>query len=117
MKNQFADRIYFLEKELLDLKTASAYTSLRSVNLKTAASVSTGLYQITYGEGESPIFAMAYVALSSFNRCAIRTAQGNTQIVEVNTTKWDNNTQSYQTFTNQLIVVSNRPILGITRLN
>lgn len=116
MKNQFADRIYFLERELLDLKTASEFTSTRSVNLKSTGLISTGLYEVTYGDGNAPIFTMVYAGMDTYNWITPRTPIGNTQIIEVNTTRWNNDTQSYETFNNRLVVVSNRPIISIEKI-
>ena len=117
MANKFAERIKRIEDELIALKTASEYSSMRTSYVTNPVTITTGLYRVEFNSGGQPI-------LSNFYRqdaavlCYIsaRTPVGNSQIVEVNTTRWDNERQEYVTYENGLLVVANVPIVSITRI-
>lgn len=117
MKNDFDTRIKKIMQELTDLKTASEYTSVRASSVTSSSTVSTGLYRITYNNNGETILSMFYNAQSSFCRVFPRTPSGNSQVIEVLTTRWNNDTQSYENFTNKLIVVSNVPVASVTRIS
>lgn len=116
MRDNFETRLKQIEQELLDLKTASEYTSIRTSNIKTSEDIYTGLYQIVYNNDGESIVSMVYKGRSDFCRLYPRTPSGNSQIVEVQTTRWNNSTQTYDNFTNNLVVISNVPVVSITRL-
>lgn len=117
MKNDFDDRIKNIERELLALKTASEYSSVRTANITSSGQISTGLYQITYQNTGESIISMMYQGTPDYCNLYARTPVGNKQIVEVKTVRWNNSTQSYEYFTNRLIVVSNVPVTSITRIS
>lgn len=117
MKNDFDSKIKHIEQEILDIKTASEFSSIRTSNVASSGTISTGLYRITYNSGGETIISMVYNGQSSYCHLYPRTPSGNTQIVEVLTTEWSNETQSYTTYTNKLVVVSNVPVTSITRIS
>lgn len=116
MANEFVNEIKNIESELLALKTASEYTSVKSAKTTTSQDVYTGLYQINYNTGGNEIVSMIYAVNSNYTRLHPRTPGSSSQIVEVQSTRWNNSTQSYETFTNKMTVVSNVPVSSITRL-
>ena len=114
--NEFETRLKNIEQELLDLKTAGEYASIRTANITSSSTVSTGLYEITYSTNGEQVMAMMYKGQSGYCMLYPRTPSGNKQVVEINTTRWNNQTQSYDQFTNKLVVVSNVPVTSIERL-
>ena len=116
MENGFVNKIDYIEKELLGIKTASGYTSIRSATTTNSLTVTTGLYKITYNAGSDVVLSNVYARYQRYIWIYPRTPSGNTQVVEVNTTRWNNSTQSYETFDNELVVVANVPISSIVRL-
>ena len=113
----FEEEIRAIEQEILDLKTASEYVSIKNATITTATSVTTGLYQVNYASGDEPILAMAYKGVSDKEgNYSLRTPSGNTQIIEVVTTYWSNADQRYYTDTNSIVLVSNRAVQSIVRL-
>lgn len=116
MANEFVSEIKDIELELLALKTASEYTSVKSVETTPSQDVYTGLYRIDYATNGNEIVAMIYTANDNYTRVHPRTPGASSQIVEIESTRWNNSTQSYETFTNKMIIVSNVPVSSITRL-
>lgn len=118
MKNEFDKEIKYIEDELLDLKTASEYTSIKNASVFSNLRVTTGLYRITYKQSDNPIIAMVYKGIpANYGVYYLRTPSGNTQIVEVVTTYWSNPDQTYYTDENTLTIISNTPVLGIERIS
>ena len=117
MNNEFDKELKYIEEELLKLKTASEYTSIKNASIFSNLRVTTGLYRITYKASDNPIIATAYKGIMS-NRgyYYLRTPSGNTQIVEVVTTYWSNADQRYYTDENTLTIISNTPVVDITRI-
>jgi hypothetical protein len=117
MANKFAERIKRIEDELIALKTASEYSSMRTSYVASPVRVTTGLYRVDFNAGGQPILSKFYRQDATV-LCYVsaRTPSGNSQIVEVNTTKWDNQRQEYVTYENGLSVVANVPIISITRI-
>lgn len=117
MISEFDNRIKDIENELTALKTASEYSSVRSAYTSGTNNVYTGLYQINYNnpKGE-PVMSMFYKNDNNFGIIYGRTPGTNSQIVEVNSTRWNSSTQSYETFTTSMRVVSNVPVTNIVRL-
>ena len=117
MNNEFVNRLKKIENELLALKTATEYTSLRSMNALTTDFLTTGFYQINYEKADEDIIAFCYPGLPE-TRCwvYVRTPGTNSQVVEVNTTYWDNETQQYITESCPISIISNAKVIGITRI-
>lgn len=106
-----------IEQEVLDLKTAAEYVSIKNATITTSESVTTGLYKVEYEPGDQPILAMAYKGvISNYGVYQVRTASGNSQVIEVLTTYWDNAEQDYFTDTNSIVLISNRKVLSIERI-
>lgn len=117
MKNDFETRLKNIEQEIIDLKTASKFTSVKTSNITSSGTISTGLYRIVYNTSGETIISMVYTAQPDYCILYARTPSGNSQVVEVLTTEWSNDTQSYTTYTNKLVVVSNVPVVSITRIS
>lgn len=112
--NNFDQMIKDIEKEILSLKTASQYTSIRSVNFSVSSLVYTGLYRVIYSNDES-VFSFVYLGtdLGNWGIAYPRTPSGNSQIIEVNTDYYDNGNHTGSV---PMVVVSNIPIISITRI-
>ena len=117
MKNGFDTRIKKIQDELLALKTAAEYSSIRNIFLSPTIMVTTGLYRITYNSNGQTIMSEFY-RRDGDTPCQLfgRTPSGSTQVVEVNTTSWSNEEQRYITYENGLIISSNVPVTNITRI-
>lgn len=118
MRNEFDTRIKNIQNELLALKTAAEYSSIRNAFLSPTIRVTTGLYSVTYNPNGQAIMCEFYRQDSNIP-CRIygRTPSGNTQVVEVTTTVWSNAEQRYITYENGLIISSNVPVVSITRIS
>lgn len=117
MNNEFDKELKYIEEELLKLKTASEYTSIKNASVFSNLRVTTGLYRITYKASDNPIIAMVYKGiLGNYGRYYLRTPSGNTQIVEVVTTYWSDADQRYYTDENTLTIISNTPVESIVRI-
>ena len=103
----FEQVIKRIKDEILALKTASQYTSIRSANFTAAVTVQQGLYQINYQNSGEPVFSFCYIGtnVEEYGSPYARTPQGNTQIIEV---KYNSNAP--------LVIVSNVPVISITRI-
>lgn len=117
MNNEFDKELKYIEEELLKIKTASEYTSIKNASVFSNLRVTTGLYRITYKASDNPIIAMVYKGIvGNYGRYYLRTPSGNTQIVEVVTTYWSNADQRYYTDENTLTIISNTPVESIVRI-
>ena len=117
MNNEFDKELKYIEEELLKIKTASEYTSIKNASVFSNLRVTTGLYRITYKASDNPIIATAYKGIvGNYGRYYLRTPSGNTQIVEVVTTYWSNADQRYYTDENTLTIISNTPVESIEKL-
>lgn len=117
MNNEFDKELKYIEEELLKLKTASEYTSIKNASVFSNLRVTTGLYRITYKASDNPIIATAYKGIvGNHGYYYLRTPSGNTQIVEVVTTYWSNADQRYYTDENTLTIISNTPVESIVRI-
>lgn len=117
MNNEFDKELKYIEEELLKLKTASEYTSIKNASVFSNLRVTTGLYRITYKASDNPIIATVYKGIvGNYGRYYLRTPSGNTQIVEVVTTYWSNADQRYYTDENTLTIISNTPVESIVRI-
>lgn len=105
--NDFDQTIKKIESELLAIKTASQYTSVRSANFTASVAVRQGLYQINYQSSGEPVFSFCYIGtnIEEYGSPYPRTPQGNTQVIEV---KYDSSAP--------LVIVSNVPVTSITRI-
>ncbi|MBP5470023.1 MAG: hypothetical protein J6Z11_12355 [Candidatus Riflebacteria bacterium] len=112
MKNEFDKELKNIEDELLNLKTASEYTSIKSTNYNNSWQVSTGLYQITYDNyGDIATIAFLGDVETEFSPPDLRTPNGNKQIIEVVTTDPDGTI-----YTTNLTLISSQPVLSVVRL-
>ena len=114
MKNDFSLAIKAMEQELLNLKTSSKYSSVRTA-YSTQTVVRTGLYRITYQNTEGDLVSFGYGTdvPDNYGVVFLRTPTGNTQIAEVNT---DSRTYPSPTYDAQMTIIANKPIVSITRL-
>lgn len=85
MNNEFDEKLKEIERELLDIKTASVYSSVKSANFTTSFSVYTGIYQINYENSNEQILSNIYCgrAQGDWGIAYIRTPEINSQIIEV----------------------------------
>ena len=120
MNNEFDKRIKNIEQELTDLKTASEYSSVRSAAIKYSQTVYTGTYRITYENKGEPVFSLVHTGIISdeedLGGAMPRTPEGNTQIVEVFTSYFDENNQEIVKYTT-MVVVSNVAVTKIERIS
>lgn len=107
MNNEFDDKLKQIEKELLDIKTASVYSSVKSANFTTSFSVYTGIYQINYENSNEQILSNVYCGTSQgeWGIVYVRTPERNSQIAEVIA-----DTQV------PLSITSNRKVISVVRL-
>jgi hypothetical protein len=120
MNREFEKRLKSIEQELTDLKTASEYSSVRSAASAYSELVYTGSYLITYDNHGEPIFSMVHTGLievqADLGRSMARTPQGGTQVVDIFTSYQDSGGQEVVKYTT-MVVVSNVPVLSITRIS
>lgn len=120
--NEFEKRIKVIEQELVNLKTATEYTAVRSVQFGRVVKVQTGLYQITFDlpEAES-VLAFAYCGLIEetdfYGTTSSRTPIGNTMVVEISTDYRDFDIQQMVTGIAPLYVLASRPVVSIERIS
>lgn len=119
MKNDFDKKIKDIEQELIDLKTANKYTSVRSASYTADALVYTGVYRISYENTDNPIFSIVYCSFmdSHWGIAYPRTPNGNEQIVEIDTTFFDSDLSTYVTKQVPLSIASNILVTGIERIS
>lgn len=115
MNEDFGDKIKNIEREILDLKTASLYTSIRNTITAYSGTVSTGVYKIIYDNQGENIISDVYTNKNKKldGSVSLRTPQGSEQFVDVDTTDRETGV-SYST---SLVVVSNVPVVSITRIS
>lgn len=113
MGEDYIKLITAIENELLALKTASSYTSVKNASYGASWQVSTGLYRITYDSNNNDICTQGYLgsAGNEWGPPDFRTPSNNTQIMEVVTTTTEGVIQ-----TAPLTLVSNWPVISITRI-
>jgi hypothetical protein len=118
MENEFVNRLKKIENELLALKTASEYSSMRTAYTAPIVRVTTGLYRVNYATDGQAILSQFY-RQSDDTPCGIyeRTPSTSSQVLEINTTVWDNTQQQYITYENGVRIVSNVPVVSITRIS
>lgn len=122
MDDDFSLRIKKIEQELLALKTSSLFTSIRNSVSTVFRGAQTGLYRVVYNNrrGES-IISSVYSSKykNTLGGIYARTPQGSSQIIEVDTTyiPAGSGSASPVTYTIDFVVVSNVPVVSITRLS
>lgn len=122
MDDDFSWRIKKIEQELLALKTSSLFTSIRNSVSTVFRGAQTGLYRVVYNNrrGES-IISSVYSSKykNTLGGIYARTPQGLSQIIEVDTTyiPAGSGSASPVTYTIDFVVVSNVPVVSITRLS
>lgn len=119
MNNEFSDRIKKIEAEILQLKTASLYTSIRNTITSFSGTVKTGVYKIEYDNKGESIISDAYTNKykQATGGVSLRTPQGSSQLVDVNTTYAKPDGSGSITYEISFVVVSNVPVISITRLS
>jgi hypothetical protein len=117
MNNEFDNRFKKIEQEIIDLKTSSKYTSVRSAKYSYGTLVYTGVYRITFDVGSEQLFSISYGTVTGEGVALVeeRTPNGNQQIIDVVTTYY--NGSSYVTRQIPLSVVSNVPVVSIERIS
>lgn len=119
MRENIQKKIKEAEQEILDLKTASEYTSIRSANYTVGTMVYTGVYRITYqSDSIEPLFSFVYTGSydTDWGIAYPRTPIDNYQDVEITTDYYDSITDSNKTGTAPIVVIANRPVVSIVRL-
>ena len=118
--NDFDKTVKRIEQELLDLKTASEYSSTRSASFGSVNTVSTGLYRITYAPGNEAIMATAFcemiIGTDLYGSARLRTPENGSQVVEVNTNYRNFDTQQMVVGEATLRIISNRLVTSIARI-
>lgn len=118
MNSDLEQSIKRIEQELIDLKTASEYTSVRSANFRSGFNVSVGLYKLTFASSYD-ILSMVYCADASgmWGSGTIygRTPSGNTQYVEVGYSSYVDPGSS--TATVPMVVISNTPVVSLVKVS
>ena len=119
MKNELVSEIKKIEQELIDLKTASKYTSIRSAFHSSSTLVYTGIYRIKYNNNDNPVFSIIYCNFigSNYGLAYPRTPNGNEQIVEIDSTYFDGDLDEYVTQHVPLSIASNVPVTSIERIS
>ena len=115
MNNEFDKKIRAFKRELLDIKTASEYTSVRSAKYISGVTLSTGLYRVTYQNIGEPVFSLVY-RTGGWGTAKGRTPNNNTQDIEVYTDEWDTQSQSVVHHTVQIAIASNLSVASITKI-
>lgn len=118
MKNEFDAKIKDYEEEIVGLKTASEYTSVKLAYFTSSTLVQTGLYQITYEPSDEPIMSSVFCGTSgsAWGMAYPRTPTNNHQVVEVVSDWYNEDTGDYDRLNVPLSVSSNRPVSSIVRI-
>lgn len=110
-------RVKKIEQELIDLKTSSQYTSIRSVNFTSGFVATIGTYRITFAHN-SGVLSLVYCANSNGDWGSGlvygRTPSGNTQVVEVGYSEYT--ISGSPTETVPIVIISNSPVQSIQKL-
>lgn len=118
MIDQLTKRLKGIEEEILRLKNAKEYASVKN-SFSQEVSVSTGIYKVTYSNNNQQVLSEFFSSLVDNDYIVIgaRPVSGNEQILEVQTSYWSNQDQEVITTTVSLIAVANYPIVSITRIS
>lgn len=120
IKNEFVERLKMVEQELTDLKTATSYTSIRSSVESSWTGATTGVYKITYNTQGESVMSMFFSEVDGIHYPNImpQTINGDSQIVQINTTYYESSSSGYIPITDRanITVVSNVPIRSIAKI-
>ena len=118
MIDQLTKRLKYIEDEILRLKKAKEYASVKS-SFSQRVDAYTGIYKVTYNNNNQQVLSEFFSSLVENDYVVIgaRPSSGNEQIVEVQTSYWSNEEQRVITTTVSLIAVANYPIVSITRIS
>lgn len=118
MIDQLTKRLKDIEDEVLRLKNAKEYASVKS-SFSQRIDAYTGIYKVTYNNNNQQVLSEFFSSIVETNYIIIgaRPSSGNEQIVEVQTSYWSNEEQRIITTTVSLIAVANYPIVSITRIS
>lgn len=118
MIDQLTKRLKNIEDEILRLKNAKEYASVKS-SFSQRLDVYTGIYKVIFDNKNQQVLSEYFANLVEYDFIVIgaRPASGNEQIVEVQTSYWSNEEQRVITTTVSLIAVANYPIVSITRIS
>lgn len=121
MKNDFETRIKSIERELISLKTAQRFASVRTSSVTYSDLLTTGNYRVTFDNRGGDILSSFFVSDPSGERYGAVYAlppSNNSQVVQIDAT--DPNYPDIHTpvhFSVRLIVISNYPVISITRIS
>ena len=120
MNSEFDKRLKNIEQELTDLKTASEYSSIRSAAVTYSQLVYTGTYRIEYDNKGEDVFSIITTGIiqdnNTLGKALGRTPVAGVQIVEV-FTSYENSQGQEVTKSTTMVVVSNVPVLNISRMS
>ena len=118
MIDQLTKRLKNIEDEILHLKDAKEYSSVKS-SFSQRVDVYTGIYKVTFDNKNQQVLSEFFANLEEDDYFIVgaRPASGNEQILEVLTSFWSNEEQQIVTTTVSLIAVANYPITSITRIS
>lgn len=118
MIDQLTKRLKDIEDEILRLKEAKEYASVKS-SFSQRVDAYTGVYKVTYNNNNQQVLSEFFANLEEGDYFIVgaRPSSGNEQIVEVLTSFWSNEEQRVITTTVSLIAVANYPITSITRIS
>lgn len=113
MRDEYTGALQKIKDELLALKTASSYTSVKNASYGETWQVSTGLYRVIYDNSNNHICAQGYIGSkdNKWGPPSLRTQSGNTQVIEVVTTTTDGSIQTVP-----LTIISNWPIISVQKI-
>ena len=118
--NYLEKKVNQLKNEILDLKTACIYSSVRPACSTVFDGVYTGIYKVTYSETDEYIASIPSCSIISGTEYMgvtyPRTAQNGIQLIEVSTDYTNFDTQEIETGTASLIIISNFPVSKIERI-
>ena len=122
MRDDFDKKIKNLEREILDLKTACEYTSVRSSSITNSQVLNTGNYQVTFDNDGDEIMSMFFVndpTGQHFGSVFALPPQGSTQTLLIDATdyQYSGATVVPVNFNVRLTAISNYPITNIVKIS
>jgi hypothetical protein len=110
-------RIKNAEQEIIDLKTSSQYTSIRSINFSSGFKATIGTYRATFSDNNG-VLSLVYCSDSEgvWGSGIVygRTPSGNTQIIEVGYSEYALSGSSSDVV--PITIISNSPVQSIQKL-
>lgn len=118
MNHELESKIKNIEQEILDLKTATKYSSLRSSSTIYSQPLSTGNYRVTYNNHGNEVIALFFTEDTQGYRHGPARAlplNGSTQTVQIDASYaiWNDAQVSRGDFTVILTIISNYPVVSI----